>query len=744
MMIRRLLPIVLVLLSALYARGQSCVSSTCNAATPAESDVIAAWPTSGNTNSTVTINIPSGSANWTSQFTETVPAAVTTLIISGASTVSCSGTAGTSGYACTPTDNTVIIDNIAGNFGVIQINGSGSGSSPLIQVTGLTMQNGSGGNKFQGLLLFYSNSSSSQIRVDHSHFNLTTGTSGTGWAGRLNGPFVGVMDHNVFDNASPTNTGSVAQGFMNSNTLNDSLGFGDGSWAFPTGFGGSNFMFYENNVFNGGLFGDCIGGGKFVARYNTFNSDSKSSSWIHNHGTAQNGGRTRSCRAFEAYNNYFNAATTGSVMVGDAGGTGLICCNTVSRTSSAPFIAVGDERNDGGHSQSPTPGEWGYCGIGTLNPSGPTSNWDGNVDSTGRACLDGIGRGQGIQALNGANFPSALNSTTGTIAWPEEYLEPVYAWMNTLLGSPALSIASPATAANRDVYTDNASFTGATGTGFGVAASRPATCTAGPGGAYGASPTGSYGVAYFETDTGLLDICTATNTWGVQFNPEYTYPHPLAGGPTTFSITGSVVGSGSLGGTNCATGTNSFTAGTSYSCTATPAGGWTFAGWSGGTCIGLGSCSGSLGSNITIIATFTGPGTFTLSTTITGGGSGTITGCAGSHVAGAGYSCTVTATGGSTLTSVSGCGGSGTTTFAGTMPASNCTVTATIAPPAVIGVPPPPAILGTVVSFLKGISDDLEKAFIRRRPAVMGMGMLQPRDARGALGLNRPRGASGL
>ena len=79
----------------------------------------------------------------------------------------------------------------------------------------------------------------------------------------------------------------------------------------------------------------------FVDRYNTVNSDTKSSSLIHNHGTAQNGGRTRSCRAFEAYHNYLNPATGGSALIGDAGGPGLVWGNTLSRLS-AVFLAVGD------------------------------------------------------------------------------------------------------------------------------------------------------------------------------------------------------------------------------------------------------------------------------------------------------------------------------------------------------------------------------------------------------------------
>lgn len=69
--------------------------------------------------------------------------------------------------------------------------------------------------------------------------------------------------------------------------------------------------------------------------------------------------------------------------------------------------------------------------------------------------------------------------------------------------------------------------------------------------------------------------------------------------------------------------------------------------------------------------------TYTLSTATTGNGSGTITGCAGSYAQNQIYTCTVTPTSGSFIYSVAGCGGSGTTAYTGSMPASNCTVTAT-------------------------------------------------------------------
>lgn len=80
----------------LPAVAQSCVYATCNAASANQSDVLAALPSSSNTNATVVVNIPSGTGAWTSQLTYTVPASVTNLTIQGNTTVSCTGTPGTS------------------------------------------------------------------------------------------------------------------------------------------------------------------------------------------------------------------------------------------------------------------------------------------------------------------------------------------------------------------------------------------------------------------------------------------------------------------------------------------------------------------------------------------------------------------------------------------------------------------------------------------------------------------------
>lgn len=219
------------------------------------------------------------------------------------------------------------------------------------------------------------------------------------------------------------------------------------------------------------------------------------------------------------------------------------------------FAAISASRNDGSANETNTPNGWGHCGTaalirGTYTQNGVGSPWDGNsggspISASGWPCLDGLGRGQTLQTLNGQSFPNRLNSSTNSIAWPQQRMEPMYYWMNSMtVGNNDVIISDISASLNRDVFFDCGSansacsggFTGAAGTGFGTLANRPSTCTAGPGGTYGQSPTGSYGVAYWATDAnsgnGELYVCTSTNTWTAVYQP-YTYPHPLTAGATT-------------------------------------------------------------------------------------------------------------------------------------------------------------------------------------------------------------------
>ena len=139
-------------------------------------------------------------------------------------------------------------------------------------------------------------------------------------------------------------------------------------------------------------------------------------------------------------------------------------------------------------------------------------------------------------------------------------------------------------------------------------------------------------------------------------------------------------GSGSITGTNSVGGT--YVSGTDIGAlTPTPSTGYIFSSWTAVT--GSADCSGSttpcvqfaLDANSTATANFT-PVNSTISVSIPGGG-GTVTGCAGSHAYGSIYSCTATPAANYYLQSISGCGGSGSTTYSGATPATDCNIIAT-------------------------------------------------------------------
>jgi hypothetical protein len=538
----------LVVAMTMAAHSQSS-SSTVNAASCNQTDVQNAL--NSVTSSTTVVNIPSGVCAWTGGVTWSVPSGNTTLTIQGSTAVNCTGTAGTSSYACTASDSTVIQDNW-NNSGQPLLAITTGAINSFFRLTGITFEGGSSTQSKYGLVTIGGNTQN--LRLDHLHLNSNTYTSSvnTGWF-RIAGANEGVIDHNLADLA-PCNGSSgstcaniVSNGFQAFNDINDSTGLGDGAFAQPTGFGTSEFLFMENNVFNGGLPNDCNFAGRFVMRYNTVND---AYAGIQTHDTKTEGGPQRGCRGYEAYHNYFTGptATPASGATSSKGAPSLIWGNTLA-SGYARFFEAGTDRNSGAAAETNNPNGWGYCGS-TVNNNGVGSNWDGNQPNlaTGYPCLDQVGRGQTLQSLNGQTFPNRLNSTTGTIAWPQQELEPAYLWNNSIGSATYIRTVDSVTTNNRDYYYDcgssnsgcSGTFSGAAGTGYGTLANRPATCTAGGGGPYLTSPTGSYGVSYFATDSnggqGELYVCTATNTWTAIYQP-YTYPHPLVSGTASTSTT---------------------------------------------------------------------------------------------------------------------------------------------------------------------------------------------------------------
>jgi hypothetical protein len=509
--------------------------TTLLAASCSTTDVSACF--SSATSSTTKIILPSCSATaWTSQVNFTVPSGSTSLTIQGSTTVSCSGTAGTSGYICSATDASIIEDNDTTDTNCLLCIATAAAGS-FFRITGLTIEGGSGGVKNNGVLALSGFSQSS--RVDHNHFNgQSYSPSNNGNLVRYTNWMYGVFDHNLMDLAGIQNSVSVWYDEYNG----DTAGFGDDAWHASTGLGTSTFLFVENNEFDTTSTGsnnppnDCSHGGKFVWRYNTNLYTS-----IQTHPTGGSG-RARGCRAWEVYNNYFQGNNTGGGV--DAAfngffissGTGLMWGNAFTGTGSGSgsgytnMVTIHSDRIDNStYPETATPGGWGYCGTSS-GLTGDGSAWDG-PNPSGYPCLDQPGSGVG-DLLQG-NFSTVCDVTSGQCAIPNyngsntnQAREPVYEWLNAWsltsgAGGTYWSNYEPSVlTSNTDFYlwcnassaSGCTSYNGTVGTGSGLFSAIPATCTV--------------GVAYWATDQSTLYKCTSTNTFTSYYTP-YTYPHPL-------------------------------------------------------------------------------------------------------------------------------------------------------------------------------------------------------------------------
>lgn len=469
-----------------------------------------------------TVYIPAGTCRWTTGVSWAAPANVTLL---GAGTSAIGGG-----------DQTVIIDDIAADQPVLNISVPSTG---VFRLSGFTFQSGSGSTKDAGTITIRGPGT---IRVDHCHWNMTSSANYRGLY-PINGVF-GVAHENILDF-----TGLNSWYFHNGRSgTGDSPHFmGNYEWSLPTGFGTADFFFLEDNQINGiGGFQnatrvwDLFTASRAVARFNTFTA----STMGEQHGTGH-APDDRGPRAMEVYGNTAQMAVGQSepnfTMTENQTGGGLIWGNQATNAYKNIFLFNVTRKNNATYNQTATPNGWGYCGT-AFNGTG--SNWDeSSTSSTGYACLDMPGRGPG-DILTGA-FPNKINQRTGTIAWPQQALEPIYMWANNVAvvsgwgGSVYSNNTGGRMVANRDYYpqasgiqtSPTSPFNGTSGTGWGTIANRPTTCTAGVGywatdeGSWNTSTSNSEGVQQNGAD-GRLYKCTATNMWTLYYTP-YTYPHPL-------------------------------------------------------------------------------------------------------------------------------------------------------------------------------------------------------------------------
>lgn len=505
--------VLLLLIASVNVRAAAITAASCSAA-----DVQAALNKAAAGD---TVHIPAGTCSWTSAVAWDAPANVTLI---GAGDLSVIGGG----------DATVIVDGYVSTRPLFTITVNPSGT---FRMAGLTFRSSAQSPaKENGMMVL---TGPGNVRIDHTHFDTHAGRATVKplWIGDR---VYGVLDHNLMDfygNSSiyPANGGGTD-------------GKGNQTWASPTNFGGSDFIFFEDNIYRATVDGPCRIGDSFTAarvvwRFNTI----QGCSGLEVHATGH-AGDDRGARASEGYGNSFrvlpNQLTPPYTMADVSSGTMLLWGNTTEPQNLKNIFIFNVTRKNGdtyGRAAG-TPTDLGHCGTAY---TGTGSNWDGNTNTlTGYPCLDQPGRGQG-DLLTGS-LPNKVNSTTGTIAWPKQALEPIYFWKNvgtTHTGYGGGGMYSDNSGgrvlANRDYYpqasgiqtTSSSPFNGTSGTGWGTLANRPITCTAGVGyfatdqGSWNRSTANPVGVQQNGAD-GVLYKCTATNTWTLYYTP-YTYPHPL-------------------------------------------------------------------------------------------------------------------------------------------------------------------------------------------------------------------------
>jgi hypothetical protein len=261
--------------------------------------------------------------------------------------------------------STIIKDNVQ-NGSLIRIN---LVASRLTRLTGIKFQDGGRINgTSNGIINVYgSNTNGSQFRFDHNAWNRMNGNL-------LCDTVIGVIDHNTITQNKNAGTVWIFDRQWNGHS------YGDGSWAAPTNFGSSQFLFIEDNVFNGVYppfimpMTDAYGGARFVVRHNRIHD-----CFVTNHGT-ESTGRTRGARALEVYNNTFTGTNLNHFVGGSRSGVVLFHDNSISGYWNNPVFTLTNHRS--------------FFPFGPWGGADGTNRWDVNSPNaffTGRAASNSSG-----------------------------------------------------------------------------------------------------------------------------------------------------------------------------------------------------------------------------------------------------------------------------------------------------------------------------------------------------------------
>jgi hypothetical protein len=390
--------------------------STLIAASAAESDVSAC--VSLLSQSTPTIEVPSGSATWTSTLSISLGS-----LGNGTYTIVGNGTPN-SGSSTTGagTVNTTLVDNYS--------------SGPIISVTltqGQTFRLSSFNVAPQSSTTALSSpvyivgtcnsSGCPSIRVDNTAWSSVWNEAGNGtqssWMMRVDGVY-GVVDHNTLSSTSVTLANIHYSSWLGVGQ------YGDNSWAQPDSLGTASALYFENNTLNNTL-QDCdetpgtTGGGcRIAVRYNNFTVDGGSFA-VYFHGTDSTD-RVRGGRQAEVYNNTVECTNTAQGCPSAANlRSGVIYNfgNTYTTSSGSWFnnlIELDEYRTWSGFPP------WGYCaGQGPYDANDGTTYATGTISSVSTAggtltITDTSQSWSANQWVNNGDPYSIVDTTLGVVA----------------------------------------------------------------------------------------------------------------------------------------------------------------------------------------------------------------------------------------------------------------------------------------------------------------------------------------
>jgi hypothetical protein len=480
-----------VLAAMFFAASGAAQATNRYAASPSFADVTTAI---GSALDGDTVIVPAGTADWTTA-TLTITKGIT---LQGQTTIS-----GDHTTSMTANDQTVIQDDVPRSpfpkVGQIIVFNTTAGQT--VRLTGFTFKGGTAPEGYSGSIVLAGTSHT--VRVDHCHFLNLVGNHTIqtyGWV-------YGVLDHNIFDTNSAATAyvqhDAYGGGTVGDKAWVDGPQFGTANFLFfednffnnttavstigaLDGIGGSRWVVRYNkfhNCFAGGHGTETVSRGtRAEEQYNNnFNwsyaaiGGSLRSGTMLSHDNTWTGVRGAVPRFIQAFRTFISLPPFGGASGANPWDLNDTEGNGTNVAGHVPFLY-----NSGTHTgasgatiltdstKSWTTNRWaGYTVLNTtINQVGLiTSNTNNTItyelypDSGGPlkfntgdtyqihkllAALDSPGRGAGdLLTRVGGNNSNPVNSTTGTIAWPHQALEPCYSWndiytpTNTLLGIQA-------------------------------------------------------------------------------------------------------------------------------------------------------------------------------------------------------------------------------------------------------------------------------------------------------------------